>query len=57
MMNDRFKFRVWSDKQKKMYYWSDIIKMPSLKSELMQKNCYLDADKENIDQGVLICNL
>lgn len=26
-MEDRFKFRVWSEKQKKMYFWSDIIKM------------------------------
>lgn len=26
-MQHRFKFRVWSDEQKKMYYWSDCVKI------------------------------
>lgn len=37
-MNNRFKFRVWSDKQKKMYYWSDIIKMTNFGYALFVDN-------------------
>lgn len=44
-MNDRFKFRAWSDKQKRMYNWSEIIKMTS--------SCYaLFVDNRALGEGL-----
>lgn len=44
-MRYRFKFRVWSHKQKKMYNWSDIIKMTN--------SCYaLFVDNRALGEGL-----
>lgn len=46
-MNARFKFRVWSSEQKKMYWWSDIVKKPNfiyfmfVDNRQLGRGCYI----------------
>ena len=49
-MQDRFKFRVWSYEQKKMYNWSDCIKITNFIYGMFVDNRMLGRGSWNIEQ-------